>query len=76
MTKFPKILLTILASIVVYLLTAIPRDGYFSILGISGFPLSILIGVIVYYSVMALLLRKPMGTKYMLALLTETRIRR
>ncbi len=69
MSKLSYRLLIILLSIIVYIVTVFPRGGYFSFLGISGFPLSILLGTIVYYIFIALLLSSKRGKQNKIFLL-------
>ena len=61
MSKLSYRLLIFLLFIIVYFATSVPKGGYFSFLGITGFRLSILIGSIVYYILIALLLNTSRG---------------
>lgn len=61
MSKLPYRLLTIVCSIIVYVTTTSIRGGYFCFLGLSGFPLSILLGTLIYYTFTALLLNSTWG---------------
>lgn len=63
MSRLSRILLTILAYVILYVATIIPRGGCFTFLGITGFPLAIFLGAIAYFIVTALFLKFSQSKK-------------